>query len=202
VVVHATRAPWLGPPNRLLGVGATALCVRWGSYLAVLMDINKPIDPRTKHPHISKIGNNEMMRINIEISANLEHLLHFLQSDEHECYRLLERAYAYLPMPQRWVKHDFQLAAVILAIAKFFNEHPERLNFDPAYTDRLLTHPFRVVANLITLWAYRNGEVENVHAGVTPRVIVIRSASARCSGRPRPTDSPGLGQVIRSASAN
>ena len=38
--------------------------------------------------------------------------------------------------------------------------------------------------------------------GVTPRVIVIRSASARCSGRPRPTDSPGLGQVIRSASAN
>jgi hypothetical protein len=157
--------PWLGLPNYLLGVGATALCVRWGSYLAVLMDANKPIDPRTKHPHISMVGNNEMMRVNIEVSANLEHLLHLLQSDEHEFYRLLERAYAYLPMPQKRVKRDFQLAAAILTIAEFFNEHPAELNLNPTYTDLLLTHPFRVVANLITLWAYRNGEVENVHAG-------------------------------------
>jgi len=30
---------------------------------------------------------------------------------------------------------------------------------------QLIAHPYRTLANFITLWAYRNGEIENVHSG-------------------------------------
>ncbi len=123
------------------------------------------MDPRTKNPNIRMVANHEMMRINIEVSANLEQLLRLFKADEYECYQLLIRAYAYLPTPQKRVKRDLKFASAMLAFAKYYNEHPEELQLDAAYNEELLTHPFRVVANFTALWAYRNGEAENVHAG-------------------------------------
>ncbi len=49
----------------VLGIGATALCLRWGSYLAVLMDEHKRVDPRASRPGVSLISDEEMRRINI-----------------------------------------------------------------------------------------------------------------------------------------
>jgi hypothetical protein len=39
----------------MIGIGATALCLRWGTYLAVLLDEHKPIDPGAGSPATSMI---------------------------------------------------------------------------------------------------------------------------------------------------
>jgi hypothetical protein len=55
--------------TELIGIGATALCLRWGTYLAILLDEHKPLDPRIGSAEISMISDPEMKRINFEFSA-------------------------------------------------------------------------------------------------------------------------------------
>lgn len=50
---------------------AAAVILRWGSYLAVLLDHDKPIWPEVHSPRTSRISDEEMARINIEASAAL-----------------------------------------------------------------------------------------------------------------------------------
>ena len=52
-----------GIRNYALGIGATALCFRWGTYLAALMDENKALDPRAESGNISMISDQEMKRM-------------------------------------------------------------------------------------------------------------------------------------------
>src|SRR5207302_977026 len=64
------------PPKTQLDFGEVALatitvCLRWGTYFAVLADRTKPIWPQTEQKEISMIGDEEMARINIEPSAAL-----------------------------------------------------------------------------------------------------------------------------------
>ena len=61
--------------TRALGIGLAALCVRWGSYFATLMDESTPLHPdaavtgtRNDAPSRSLITDSEMMRMNIEVS--------------------------------------------------------------------------------------------------------------------------------------
>ena len=66
--------PWKRPGGSMVGregVAATALALRWGSYLAVLLDHDKPIWPAVESPGTSRISDGEMARINIEASAAL-----------------------------------------------------------------------------------------------------------------------------------
>ncbi len=44
--------PYLGLLHYIHGIEAAALCLRWGTYLAVLMDHNKPVDSRTNDQSI------------------------------------------------------------------------------------------------------------------------------------------------------
>jgi hypothetical protein len=60
-----------GQPDRYEGlsigreaVAATAVCLRWGSYLAVLLDHAKPVCAEARDPTCSRISNGEMARIN------------------------------------------------------------------------------------------------------------------------------------------
>ncbi len=53
------------------GVAAAALTLRWGSYLAVLLDRDKPLWPEVAPQSASRISDGEMARINIEASAGL-----------------------------------------------------------------------------------------------------------------------------------
>jgi hypothetical protein len=53
------------------GVAAAALTVRWGSYLAVLLDHDKPVWSEVHSARTSRISDEEMARINIEASAAL-----------------------------------------------------------------------------------------------------------------------------------
>src|SRR5262245_55689374 len=82
----------------MIGIGATALCLRWGTYLAVLLDEHKPLDPRIGSVEISMISDSEMKRINLEFSANLARLIRMLHEDEAGCYRLLHLAHQHLAM--------------------------------------------------------------------------------------------------------
>ncbi len=66
------------PPKRpsgtmvgLEGVAAAALVLRWGSYLVVLLDHDKPLWPQVHSTRTSRISDKEMARINIEVSAAL-----------------------------------------------------------------------------------------------------------------------------------
>jgi hypothetical protein len=68
-------SPTVGYNHWVFSIGATALCLRWGTYLAVLMDKTKPLDPRAKQSTASMISEDEMKRINIEASSNLAQLL-------------------------------------------------------------------------------------------------------------------------------
>ena len=54
--------------RRFLGgaVAATAVCLRWGSYLAVLADRDRPLWPRAREANVSRIADDEMARINLE----------------------------------------------------------------------------------------------------------------------------------------
>jgi hypothetical protein len=65
----------------MIGIGATALCLRWGTYLAVLLDEHKPLDPRIGSVEISMISDSEMKRINLEFSANLARLIRMLHEE-------------------------------------------------------------------------------------------------------------------------
>lgn len=53
------------------GAAGAAVVLRWGSYLAVLRDRDKPIWPAVHSEGISRLSDGEMARINIEASAAL-----------------------------------------------------------------------------------------------------------------------------------
>ena len=72
--LHAKPDPPRRPSGSMVGregVAATALALRWGSYLAVLLDRDKPVWPEVRSASTSRISDEEMARINIEASAAL-----------------------------------------------------------------------------------------------------------------------------------
>src|SRR5262245_62120852 len=64
-----------------LSIGFAALCVRWGSYLATLLDERSDFHPDlaqgegSQPEGISLVGDSEMRRLNIEISHNIARLV-------------------------------------------------------------------------------------------------------------------------------
>jgi hypothetical protein len=62
------------------GIAAAALVLRWGSYLAVLLDHDKPVWAEADSPGTSRISDEEMARINIEASAALAHWIDVCRS--------------------------------------------------------------------------------------------------------------------------
>lgn len=152
-------APTVGFNHWVFAIGATALCLRWGTYLAVLMDETKPIDPRVKRQATSMISQEEMKRINIEASSNLAHLLQLWHEDETAYFDLLRRAYEWLPMPQQRVNRNLESVESVLG---FLIGVQDML----AVNERTaVSHPYRIIANTLINLVYRNGPIEDVHAG-------------------------------------
>ncbi len=153
---------------KTIGIGATALCLRWGSYLAVLLDEHKPPDPRIGSPGISMIADSEMKRINLECSSNLAKLIRMLHEDEVGCYRLLHLAQQNLPMPRfRFRQSMDPFEALQRLVSPFFWElavadYRDRLDRARTIVTR---HPYRVLGNSMALSAWRNGPVEDIHRG-------------------------------------
>lgn len=151
--------PTVGFNHWVFAIGATALCLRWGTYLSVLMDRSKPVDPQAKRLTRSMISQSEMKRINIEASNNLARLLYLWHQDEAAYFDKLRRAYEWLPMPQQRVKRNLESLEWLLSFLINFHE------LVPTNTLPPLTHPYRTLANTIINLAYRNGAIEGIHAG-------------------------------------
>ena len=64
------------------GVAAAALVLRWGSYLAVLLDREKPVWSDALSPSTSRISDEEMARINIEALAALAEWIDIYRADQ------------------------------------------------------------------------------------------------------------------------
>ena len=106
VVAYLRAKP--DPPARLPGsmvgregVAAAAVVLRWGSYLAVLLDREKPIWPEVHSPATSRTSDDEMARVNIEASAALAEWVDLCRTDPRSYVQLVDRAVFYLPMPKK-----------------------------------------------------------------------------------------------------
>lgn len=150
------------------GLAAAALCLRWGSYLAVLLDHDKPLWAAVRSPTTSRIADAEMARIHIEASAALAEWIDLYRAEPGgAAYRgLVERAVAYLPLPRRTAK---RAVCGLMALA-----HPAQARqlveaSGPEVVERRRPdaerHPTRLLANAIVNTAWRNGPVEDIHAG-------------------------------------
>jgi hypothetical protein len=147
---------------------ATAVCLRWGSYFAVVADPARPPAPNIDDEQVSQIADDEMARMNIEISAALAWWLALAGSDDCRYCELVARALAYLPTGPKAVSAlqggDILLACTMPEMAaELHRQWPaDRLNRD---LETANNHGIRVIANTITHIVWRNGPVENVHAG-------------------------------------
>jgi hypothetical protein len=106
VLAYLKSAPDPGgiicPTRRQEGVAAAAVTLRWGSYLAVLLDRDKPKWNIRESHNTSHVSNEEMARINIEASTALAAWIAIFNEDKGgPAYKqLVNRALTYLPMPK------------------------------------------------------------------------------------------------------
>jgi hypothetical protein len=162
----------LVPTTGQEGVAAAAVCLRWGSYFAVLADQTKPLWNNARDNGLrkdtSRISDSEMARINIEASAAMADWVDIFRSDMDGRYSVLvAKALAWLPMPQRKVAasrgnvfHGLTLPEVRQQLAASLQ--PAR---KAAVMAQLETHGSRVLGNALVNYGWRNGPIENVHAG-------------------------------------
>ena len=133
--------------------------------LAVLFDRDKSVSPDAQ-VGISRISDDEMARINIEASAALAEWIDILHTDFAEYLDLVDRAIAYLPLVHRTATpmdgHIMALASPEIAGQLIGASDPALLTRVRADADR---HPNRLLANALMNVAWRNGPVEDVHAG-------------------------------------
>jgi hypothetical protein len=148
------------------GAAATAVALRWGSYLAVLADSAKPVWAEARSPAASRICNSEMARINIEASAALAEWIDISREDRSRYENLVARALTCLPFPKmqpRPVGSDFVMLAMPEVAAKIA-EATDAARLARVRADAEI-HPSRLFANALVNTAWRNGPVENIHAG-------------------------------------
>jgi hypothetical protein len=163
------------PPKRLSGsmvgregVAAAALILRWGSYLAVLLDRDKPLWPEVHSVSTSRISDEEMARINIEASAALAEWIDLFRVDPGGRFyeQLVNRAVFYLPMPKKTAKlkvteiaalSDPEIAARVVQAADTARRARARSTAE--------SYPSRVLANALVNTSWRNGPIEDIHSG-------------------------------------
>lgn len=157
------------------GVVAASLCLRWGSYFAVLADQTKPLwsQARSKElrEDVSRISDGEMARINIEASAAMAAWVDIFRSDPFGRYsELVAKALTWLPMPQRKVAVEKSSLFYGLAFPESRQQLTAILQPDQkaAAMAELEAHASRVFGNALVNHGWRNGPVENVHAGRCP----------------------------------
>lgn len=144
---------------------AMAVCVRWGSYFAVLSNPDLPLWPeiRRRSVNLSRIEDDEMARMNIEITAGLAHWLGIRREDPVR-YRHLVQAARQLPMPQPLVSFRNEIKATIEAVARTRSI----LGQATAAKEAVQHTPDRVLANALVYSFWRNNsDLEDIHAGIS-----------------------------------
>ena len=173
-----------------LGVGLTALCVRWGSYLATLIDEKADLHPailglnKAQPTEYGFISNSEMKRLNIEISFNVSRVVQvFRERGEFGLWDLLNKARDFLPMPhKRMTRNREEMNNILIAPATgaYVVEQSESGEGSPMFQPDAngnslpmihrieLENADRYLANALTYHSWRNTIIEDLHAGKTP----------------------------------
>jgi hypothetical protein len=154
------------------GIAAAAVVLRFGSYLAVLLDRDKPLGNRVPELETSRIRDDEIARINTEASAGFAEWIDLLR-DDHRLYdQLVNRALAYLPMVLRPL--DFK--SIKLNGQAFLDERARADLFAQWYEASMAAQlqriradcerfPSRIFANALVNVAWNQGPLEKTLAG-------------------------------------
>src|SRR5260370_14792255 len=166
-----------------------AVCLRWGSYFAVLA--NKEVHDWTPllQEEVPGIRDTEMARMNIEISSAFCQWLALIHTDNKLFRKLVKAALKFLPpLPQ--ITFDKESYQKELWIRTFFNSRAGRAelmeslqnkvgeDFILRKKEEITPHLMRTLANSVINEAYRNGPIEGIHAGsYLPDISVPRRIS-------------------------
>ncbi len=165
------------PDSKQEGWAAVSVVLRWGSYFAVLADATKPISSAARSSAVSRISDAEMARINIEASAAFAEWVDIARTDDSYT-KLVNKALHYLPRPELRSKRSEQEAMATVREALMALAMPSiaakvvdgarscfRADVFADVSARADASPSRLFANAVVNTVYRNGPIENVHAG-------------------------------------
>jgi hypothetical protein len=159
-----------------VAIATVAICIRWGSYFAVLTNRDLPQWAATFDSEISCIGDGEMARINIEASAALSDWIDLMRADQQRFRKLVKAAFQLLPFPIAQLDES-TYSNRFRAFSAFNSAHGRRYLMEAFVRDfgsewferqkaRVLINPTRALANGILNEHWRNGSgIEDVHAG-------------------------------------
>jgi hypothetical protein len=170
-----------------VAIATVAVCLRWGSYLAVLVNRDLPQWTAAFDPGVSCIGDGEMARINIEASAALAQWIDLMRADQQHFRKLVKAAVQLLPFPIAQLDgstyyHRFRaFSAINSANGRRYLMETFARDFESEWLERekarILVNPTRALANGILNEHWRNGSgVEDIHAGgiAPPRPLTQR----------------------------
>jgi hypothetical protein len=188
---ETTRDEKVPPKSQLhfgeVAIATVALCIRWGSYFAVLANRDLPQWTVAFDPQVSCIGDGEMARINIEASAALSGWIDLMRADQPRFRRLVKAAVRLLPFPIAQLDGSTYNNR-FRAFSAFNSAHGRRYLMEAFARDfgsewferqkaRVLLNPTRALANGILNEHWRNESgIEDVHAGgiAPPRPLAQR----------------------------
>jgi hypothetical protein len=177
---ETTRDEKVPPQSQLhfgeVAIATVAICIRWGSYFAVLTNRDLPQWAATFDPEVSCIGDGEMARINIEASASLSDWIDLMRADQPHFRKLVKAAVQFLPFPIAQLDGSTYYNR-FRAFSAFNSVNGRRYLMEAFARDfgsewferqkaRVLVHPTRALANGILNEHWRNGSgIEDIHAG-------------------------------------
>ncbi len=159
-----------------VAIATVAVCLRWGSYFAVLANHDLPQWTAAFDPEISGIGDGEMARINIEASAALSDWIDLMQADQQRFRKLVKAAVQLLPFPiahldgSTYYNRFRALGAINSTTGRRYLMEAFARDFGSEWLERekarVLVHPTRALANGVLNEHWRNGSgIEDIHAG-------------------------------------
>jgi len=178
--LEATSSDAKVPPKSQLNFGEVAwatiaICLRWGTYFAVLSDQTKPLWPQIEQRAVSMISDEEMARINVEASAALAHWIELMREDDGH-FRKLVKAAQYLPLLPSAI--DEKTNHTLYRLISFWNSAQSRQNLLALLGEQygqewleqkrgmIMPNPVRWLANGLIHASWRNASgIEDIHAG-------------------------------------
>ena len=170
-----------------VAIATVAVCLRWGSYFAVLANHDLPQWTAAIDPEVSCIGDGEMARINIEASVALSDWLDLMRADQPRFRKLVKAAVQLLPFPIAQLDGATYYKR-FLALVAFNSAHGRRTLVETLARDfwslwlereraRILVNPTRALANGLLNEHWRNSSgIDDVHSGsvAPPRPLMQR----------------------------
>jgi hypothetical protein len=177
---ESTRNQKVLPKSQLhfgeVAIATVAICIRWGSYFAVLTNRDLPQWAAAFDPEVSCVGDGEMARINIEASAALASWIDLMRVDRQRFRKLVKAAVQLLPFPiaqldeATYYERFRAFSAINSANGRRYLMEAFVRDFGSEWLERekarVLVNPTRALANGILNEHWRNGSgIEDIHAG-------------------------------------